>query len=590
MNQHLLRFLPLALLWTLSSSSAAQTCTLSRVSLDPLGNETTGHSGAVVLSRDGRFVAFASSASNLVPGDTNNSDDIFVHDRVLQTTELITVDSNGIQADIQSNGPSISADGRFVLYSSWAHNLVPGDMNNTNDVFLRDRTLGTTVRISTGPSGVEGNGGSYFGVISRNGRFVTFLSSASNLVPNDTNDARDVFLFDRQTGVMELVSVSSTGVQGDNWAGGSAGGPQVSDDGRFVVFQSPATNLVPNDTNGVTDVFVRDRVLGTTARVSLGLGGVEANGASDVTSITPDGRYIGIVSLASNLVANDTNDTHDTFVLDRVTGVFERVSVTSGGQQATGSNWAPTLSDDGRFVTFTSTSSDLVPGDTNEKRDVFLRDRAAGTTEIVSSSTLGAPADNDCFYGVISGDSHMIAFTSASSMLVFGDLNGLYDVFVLECRPADLFCFGTPSTCPCANSTDPGAGCATASTSGARFDAVGSAHILSDSLTLLATGLPLGTTVAFLTGPGPSTPASGIQFGDGLFCLSTPVTRIAVRAAPDGTAGFGFLAGDPLLSVLGAVPLGGDYRHYQAWYRSIENFCTSATFNFSNGATVLWLP
>lgn len=571
-------------------AARAQTCDLRRVSEGPQGLEADQASGASSLSRDGRYVAFSSSATNLVANDTNGTDDVFVHDRVLGVTERVSVDSAGNQSNVQSSLPSISGDGRYVVFSSWAYNLVPNDTNNTNDVFLHDRALHTTVRVSEGVGGVQGNNGSYQGSISRNGRWITFLSSASNLVPLDSNDARDVFLLDRETGALELVSVSSAGLQGNGWAGGSSGGPFASDDGRFVAFQSAATNLVAGDTNGFVDVFVRDRGLATTTRVVLGVGGLEPDGATDVTSFTPDGRRLGLVSFATNLVANDTNGQYDSFVLDRTSGLIERVSVSSSGSEATGSSWSSVISDDGRFVVFSDTAADLVPNDTNGRRDVFRRDLFVQTTELVSRSIAFSPADADCFHPTISGDGTATAFASASTQLVPFDVLGFSDVFVQSCRSADYFCTGTATACPCANAGSENAGCGSATTPGAQLHAVGSTSVAADTLTLVAFDVTLDALVAFLDGAGPSVPPAGIGFGDGLLCLSPPNHVLGVRRAVGHIASFGFLPGDPLISVASSIPNFGGTGWYQVWYRSAENFCTSATYNLSNGAAVLWSP
>jgi Tol biopolymer transport system component len=568
----------------------AQVCDLERASLDASGAESDNHSGSFALSRDGRFVVFSSSATNLVPGDTNGREDVFVRDRLLNTVERVSVDSAGVEADLQSNQPTISADGRYVVFSSWAHNLVPGDTNDTNDVFLRDRTSATTTRVSVNALGVQGDSGSYQAAITANGRWITFLSSATNLVQGDVNDARDVFLYDRETGALTLESVSTGGVQGNAWAGGSSGGPFASADGRYVVFQSPATNMVSGDTNGFIDVFVRDRLLGATTRATMGTGGVQANAAVDVTSITPDARFIGLVSMASNLVPGDTNGQFDSFVLDRETGVTERVSVSSSGLEALGSSWACMLSEDGRYAVYSNTASNLVANDTNNTRDVFRRDRFAQTTEMVSRSVTGQVSNDHCVYPVVSGDGTTAGFATAASMLVFGDTNGFIDVFVESCQPADAFCFGTQATCPCGNAGLANAGCASPALPGARLYALGGPFVSNDTLTLVVFGVPPGSFTAFFEGAGPASVPSGTAFGDGLLCLTPPFQIRGVRPAEGVAARMGFLPGEPLLSVVSAVPAGGDLRHYQAWYRSAENFCTSATYNLSNAATVQWYP
>lgn len=573
-----------------AAAAQAQVCYLERISLNPNGSDSDNHSGGSSLSRDGRFVAFASAAANLIAFDTNNSEDVFVHDRVTGLTERISVDSFGNEADIQSNTPSISADGRYVVFSSWARNLVPGDTNNTNDVFLRDRVLGTTTRVSVDANGAEGNYGSYQATISKNGRWIAFLSSASTLVPGDVNDARDVFLVDRELGGIELISVSSTGAQGDAWAGGSQGGPVASEDGRYVFFQTPATNMVVGDTNGVLDVFVRDRVLGTTSILSVGFGGAQSDGQTDVTGISADARFVALVSLASNLVPNDTNGQFDSFVLDRSSGVIERVSVSTGGQQASGSSWSCTISEDGRFAIFTDTAPDLDANDTNGKRDVFRRDRITQTTTRVSVSITGIQADADCVHPSISGDGTTTGFTSAASGIVVSDSNSVSDVFVETCKPADLTCFGTSATCPCGNVGDANAGCASQSLPGARLYALGGPFVSNDTLTLVVANLPQYGFAAFFEGSGPTSPSSGLSFGDGKLCLAGPFQTLGLRHVVTNSVSFGFLPGEPLLSVMSGIPSGGDVRHYQVWYRSAENFCTSATFNLSNAATVQWYP
>jgi Tol biopolymer transport system component len=216
-----------------------------------------------VLSADGRFVVFQSDASNLVRGDTNRTNDVFVRDRRAGTTELVSISSAGVQGNDTSAEPTISADGRFIAFSSRATNLVPGAADgarlsreppgNRNNVFIRDRLKGTTRRISVSPAGAPGNDNSATPAISADGRFVAFLSDASNLVPGDTNGVKDVFVRDRRTGTTRRVSVSSAGAQSKD----SSDHPALSADGRLVAFQSGASNLVPGDTNGTSDVFIR---------------------------------------------------------------------------------------------------------------------------------------------------------------------------------------------------------------------------------------------------------------------------------------------------------------------------------------------
>jgi Tol biopolymer transport system component len=233
-------------------------------------------------------------------------------------------------------------------------------------------TPATIERVSVGPNGVEGNNDSLFPAISAHGRFVAFESDAANLEPNDTNGSSDVFVRDRQTGRTTRVSVGAGGAQGNRYSG--VGG--ISADGRYVAFRSYASSLVADDTNGEQDVFVRDRQTGRTTRVSVGAGGAQGNAGSIGAGISADGRYVTFDSNATNLVPGDTNDLGDVFVHDRQTSRTTRVSVTARGAQAAGGNSAnPAISADGQHVAFNSQAANLVRRDTNAAFDIFVATR-----------------------------------------------------------------------------------------------------------------------------------------------------------------------------------------------------------------------
>ncbi len=353
-----------------SASSASGSGVTSRVSVASDGRQGNADSpysyAPPAISADGRFVAFDSYASNLVAGDTNRKGDVFVRDRLAGVTQRVSVGAGG-QAKNYSYSPAISADGRFVAFFSAASNLVAGDTNGKGDVFVRDRLAGVTQRVSVGAGG-QANNGSYIPAISADGRFVAFYSAASNLVPGDTNMAFDVFVRDRLAGVTRRVSVGAGG-QGND----SSGNPAISADGRFVAFGSSASNLVAGDTSGTGGVFVRDRLAGVTWRVSVGVGGQASNGSGFHPAISADGRFVAFESSASNLVAGDTNRAEDVFVRDRLAGVTRRVSVGASGQ-ANGPSFSPAISPNGRSVAFGSSASNLVRGDTNGAFDVFVRD------------------------------------------------------------------------------------------------------------------------------------------------------------------------------------------------------------------------
>ena len=298
-----------------------------------------------------------------------------------------------MQGDDASWEPSINGDGRFVVFYSDAANLVPGDTNAAEDIFVHDRQAGTTERVSVSSNGTQGNGYSYSPSISEDGRFVAYYSDATNLVPGDTNVFEDIFVHDRQTGATERVSVSSGGGQGNL----NSLNPAVNSDGRFVAFESGANNLVVADTNNGRDVFVHDRQTGATERVSVSSGGVQGNQSSLAPSISSDGRFVAFFSSADDLVVGDTTVNFDVFVHDRQTRTTDRVSVSSSGTQGNLNSFSPSVSGDGRFVAFASDSDNLVAGDTNVNFDIFVHDRQTGTTERVSVSSSGTQGNNQSF-------------------------------------------------------------------------------------------------------------------------------------------------------------------------------------------------
>lgn len=345
--------------------------TTERVSVASDETEANHTSFFSSISADGRYVTFDSMASNLFPDDTNNVSDIFVRDLLTGTTERISVDSFETQGNGSSTDPLISADGLFVAFRSNASNLVGGDTNGDGDIFVRNLVNGTTERISVSADEQQATDQSSSPSISANGRFVAFQSFATNLVPGDTNAKVDIFVRDRISGSTERVSLASSGTQAD----GDSSLAAIAPDGSFVAFRSVATNLVPGDTNGEQDIFVRERTGGTTERVSLADDETQANSDSGSLAISADGRYVAFETDASNLIPGDIPFSTDIFVRDRTAGTTERVSVSTSGEAANNFCVSPAISADGSLVTFTSFASNLVPGDANASYDVFLRER-----------------------------------------------------------------------------------------------------------------------------------------------------------------------------------------------------------------------
>jgi flagellin-like hook-associated protein FlgL len=406
----------------------------TRISTDSAGvegNQVGGYSVSIAaLSATGRYMAFWSDANNLVAGDTNSQRDSFVKDTLTGITTRISTDSSGNEA---AGGASIvaaiSADGRYVAFHSSASNLVAGDTNASQDVFVKDTLTGVTTRVSTNSTGSQTSAGSSSAAaISADGRFVAFHSAASNLVDGDTNGVRDSFIKDTLTGITTRISTDSAGNQGL----GASYADAISADGRYVTFRSTATNLVAGDTNGVQDVFVKDTVTGVTTRVSTSSSGSEGDGTSTAYGVSADGRYVVFSSTATNLVAGDTNGASDVFVKDIVTGVTTRVSTDDGGNEGNGPSFANSISADGRFVGFQSNATNLVTGDTNSRSDAFIKDLLTGRTVRISTASSGEEGDNHSFGVRLSADGRLAAFDSRATNFVTDDTNNARDVFLRD--------------------------------------------------------------------------------------------------------------------------------------------------------------
>jgi Tol biopolymer transport system component len=436
---------------SLNYAWAQSTGATTRISVDLYGNEANGSSTFPAVSANSRFVAFDSGATNLVSVDTNDHQDIFVHDRAMGGITRVSVVSDSTQADGSSYAPAISAGGRFVAFHSYATNLVAGDTNGWVDVFVHDGLTGDVARVSVAGDGTEGlHGGSLYPAISADGRFVAFYSCADNLVISDTNDYCDVFVRDRdaddddvfdEPGEMSTVrvSVATDGTEADSLSDS----PSISADGRFVAFESYASNLVAGDANGVFDVFLHDRDTDgdtvfdepgevSTIRISVASDGTEGNGYSNTPVISADGRYVAFESEADNLVPSDTNEYQDIFLRDWKYGVTTRVSVSSTGEEGDGHSEAPSISFNGQYVAFVSWAYDLDPVCSYAARHVFVRDWLTGQTTCVSLASDGTEAYGDSWNPSISADGRFVAFGSDANNLVPGDSNESRDIFVRD--------------------------------------------------------------------------------------------------------------------------------------------------------------
>ncbi len=417
------------------------------------GDSTTGFGNGSgtqnpVISRNGQAIAFTSASTNLVSDDTNGKVDVFVRNLVTNQTTLVSQDSSGAIGNSDSGNQSLSADGTRVAFTSTATNLVTGDTNAQPDVFVRDISTGqlssgTTFLISRTPAGGVGNNASgtiangfaasiSVPVISGDGSTVAFVSLANNLSSDDTNSLFDGFVAPVTSGNATLISrrntdpslASHTG-SGDSTIAENS----ISADARYVVFTSAAPEIVNGDTNGVADVFLRDRQTGKTTLISQGA--AIANGASGNAMISTDGRYVVFTSTASNLVAGDSNNATDIFWVDTQTQTLKLVSHAVGGTvSANGASSNAVLSANGLVIAFTSTASNLVSDDTNNQQDVFVWNSQDGAIAVVSRGD--SQSDGTSEQPVISSDGRYVAFVSAASNLVTGDTNSKRDVFVWD--------------------------------------------------------------------------------------------------------------------------------------------------------------
>lgn len=433
------RLLPAVLVaLALPADASALPGETARLSASPLGVEADGASSPSFISGDGRWVAFSSFADNLLPADPDRFSDVYLVDRQTRDLSLVSRSTTGEKGNGTSSADGITRDGRFVLFRSDASNLVPGDTNARNpqgapmgDLFLRDLQTGVTERVNVSSSGAQTNNYTWEGAVSDDGRFVAFRSEATNLVANDRNGDADVFLRDRLDHTTTRVSV--------NAQGGELNGPsfnaEISGDGRYIAYSTGAGNALRSDRNGAADdVFVYDRVTARTELVSVSSAGVQGDSRSIDPELSADGRFVAFHSAASNLVPGDTPLTNDMFVRDRLAGTTERVSVSSTGTTDAG-NMSGTyhgISRDGRFVAF-ATQKKLVPEDSNGSiTDVYVRDRLRATTIRASVSTTSAEGNGPSYWPSISDDGRLVTFGSDATNLVAGDASDRSDVFLRE--------------------------------------------------------------------------------------------------------------------------------------------------------------
>lgn len=411
---------------------------ITRASNPYAGGDPETNSLRPSVSANGMRVVFHSASALLVAGDTNNDEDVFMYDRSTGLLSVVSRSSAGVQGDSYSRYAVISGDGNTVVFASNATNFGGPGTNGKLQLHARNLLTGNTTMISVTPGGAAGNGDSMrindggldegrgVGIgVSYDGRFVAFESAASDLVAGDTNGGRDVFLRDRTLGTTRRASIAGNGTQG---TGGEAIDPTLDASGTRIAFVSTMTNLVAGDTNAKADVFLRNDIAGSTIMVQRSLNGTVANGDAASARISGNGQFVAFHSKASNLVAGDTNGWDDVFVWSNATNTTERVSVSTSGNQTIpvtvnffgtttyGESWSPSISSDGRFVVFSSRTRGLVPdiqfpiffGFEFPNFKVFVRDRTLGIT----SAVIPVSANSDGQHPVVSADGQVVGFQS----------------------------------------------------------------------------------------------------------------------------------------------------------------------------------
>jgi Tol biopolymer transport system component len=584
--------LAVGVLLTAPIPALAQSTT--RASVDSQAAQSNGSSTEASISSGGRYTCFTSLASNLVTGDSNNTFDVFRHDALTGQTVCVSLNMGGVPASGASTTPAITPSGRFVSFTSQAADLVAGDTNALADVFVRDLSTGAVELVSKSTAGVQCDVAAGSSSISNDGRYVAFNSYATNLVPNDTNGTSDVFVRDRTLGTTVRVSVSTAGTQANGVCALTTGDFALSGNGRWVSFTSAATNLVTLDGNGSTqDVFLRDLQTGTTSLASLTFAGGPGNSSSGHNAISSDGLFVAFESNASNLVPGDTNGKRDIFVRDLLIGTTTRASLSSTGAEGNADSFHPAISADGRFVSFDTQSTTLVAND-NAQFDVFVRDRGTGLTTVESWTSAGLPSSGTSERPTLSPDGRWVAFESQSTDLVPNDTNATYDVFLRDRGPLPAYgtyCLGdgTGTACPCGNESLYGLkeGCRSSLGYGGKLTAQGNPNVTNDSFVLIGTQMPNAAALYF-QGTVRLNNGAGAVFGDGLRCAGGTVVRLGdVTNTLGGSQYPG--TGDLAISVKGAVPAGSS-RYYQCWYRNAAAFCTTSTFNLTNALDVFWFP
>lgn len=415
-----------------SPVSAAPTDVLLLATTSDAGVKGNATSDIPFVSADGTAVAFSSNATNLDPADTDPYGDVYLKDLASGDIQLISTSATGVKGNGSSGFPHISDDGSTVVFSSTATNLHPDDTDGDYDVYVKDLASGDLVLASTSEAGINANAYAFADAVSADGSTVAFSSYATNLDPADTDPAMDVYLKNVATGVLVLASTSDAGVKGD----GASQGWSLSADGSKVAFSSRASNLDPADTDTIGDAYVKDVTTGDIVLASTSDTGVKSNAdILSVMSLSADGSRLAFFCAANTLDPADTDGSTDVYVKDLVSGDIVLASTSDTGVTGNGYDSGPSLSADGGRVAFTSESTNLDPGDTNAVRDVYVKTLATGDVVLSSTSSSGVKGNGPSAEASLSADGSAVAFVSDSTNLVAADTDTVRDVYVKTSNP-----------------------------------------------------------------------------------------------------------------------------------------------------------
>jgi len=544
----------LALSFTAPPAQAAQQTT--RISVSSAGVQANNHSQTPMISADGSRVVFVSTATNLVAGgSTGFSTQVYVHDRLSGNVQRASVSSSGAIADANCSAPSISATGRYVVFTSKALNLAQPVASSPfafDNVFLRDLSSGTTTLVSVAASGGAANSASVDASVSSDGRFVAFISYATNLVAPTGPNTIGVYLRDMLAGTTTRVSVPTNPMFPD--ANAMSLYASISDSGDWVVFSSHASNLIPGDVNGREDVFLYSRLSGTLTGVTVNPPSFVGNGSSFDPRISDTGDFVIFTSSATNLTPGDFSVNDDVFVWERATNTFKRASEPLGGGGTSFGSGEGAVSSDGVFATFYSYASNLVPGDSNVTDDVFRKNLVTGAVERLSVSSNGQQSLQGSYSPSSSSDGRFVTFSSLAATLVAGDTNAASDIFVHgpPCSDQTIYCTAKINSNGCVPRI--------CSTGRASISNTNQLRITAQQVLNLKSGL-------FVWGTAPQ----AAPFFGGTLCVGAPLVRTQPQSSGgtpntnDCTGSFQFDFTSSYIATSGLAL--GTHVYGQWWYR-----------------------